>query len=222
MGTGTGETSGSPGSGQPQPGSALHRLPGTRRRQRPGRRWPNGGASAKARKERKSPAERTKALPKHSPEERGDAPDDAAAARPKPRSGGRATGADTQASWPPARPLPGHTCRVRRGRRRGRGRRTDGRLCGQTMAARPPCPPGTGQAADSGGGSGRPHRRPRRHKQTRRVRPAPPAVPLTGSRRPDQSARSGSGGPHTGDRNSKRNYFQKAGAPKSGDHRLKQ
>lgn len=87
MGTGTGETSGSPGSGQPQPGSALHRLPGTRRRQRPGRRWPNGGASAKARKERKSPAERTKALPKHSPEERGDAPDDAAAARPKPRSG---------------------------------------------------------------------------------------------------------------------------------------
>lgn len=88
----------------------LHRLPGTRRWQRPGRRGPNGGASAsaKARNERKSPAERTKALPKHSLDERGGAPDNAAGARPKHQRGPRATGSGDPGllapSPPPARP----------------------------------------------------------------------------------------------------------------------
>lgn len=130
-------------------------------------------------------------------------------------------GAETQASWPPACPLPGHTCRVRRERRRGGGGEQTGACAGKQWPPGLPALLALGRRLTREGAAAAHTAAPgdtnKPEGSGQLLGPflsrAPGALTSLPAQAPD--------GPHTGDRNSKRNYFQKAGAPKSGDHRLK-
>lgn len=137
----------------------------------------------------------------------------------------QARGPETQASWTPACPLPGHTCRVRRETAEGRGGEANRRAFVPANNSCQDSLPSWHRAGrltwEGAAAAGTPS--PKRHKQTQKG-PASSSQPFL-SLAPGvltnllvQAPR----GPSNQRRKQKWNYLQKARAPLSGDHHSKQ